>query len=473
MKAVNKSLKQTQLKQSQLQQDASEYILHPFVDNHALKQQGARIIAKADGIYIWDEQGKQYLDAFAGLWCVNLGYGRKELAEAAVKQMNTLPYYNLFFNTSTPPTVALAKAIAEIAPKHINTVFFTSSGSEANDSVFRMVRHYWDVKEQPTKKIIIGRHNGYHGSTVAGTSLGGMKPMHKQGDLPIQGVEHICQPYWFDEGGDLSPDAFGIVAAKALETKILELGADNVAAFIAEPIQGAGGVIIPPITYWPEIQRITDKYDVLLVVDEVICGFGRTGHWFGSDAFNIKADLMPIAKGLSSGYLPIGGVMISDKVAEVLKSEKGGDFLHGFTYSGHPTCAAVALENIRILKDEQIIENIQANTAPYLEQRLKTLSDHPLVGEVRTLGLLGAVELVKDKASRSRYPGNGKVGSMCRDHALDAGLILRATGDTMLLSPPLIITKDEIDKIVSLTRIALDNTLKDLEEASLKDLPAE
>jgi len=300
-----------------------------------------------------------------------------------------------------------------------------------------------------------------------------MKPMHKQGDLPIQGVEHICQPYWFDEGGDLSPDAFGIVAAKALETKILELGADNVAAFIAEPIQGAGGVIIPPITYWPEIQRITDKYDVLLVVDEVICGFGRTGHWFGSDAFNIKADLMPIAKGLSSGYLPIGGVMISDKVAEVLKSEKGGDFLHGFTYSGHPTCAAVALENIRILKNEQIIENIQANTAPYLEQRLKTLSDHPLVGEVRTLGLLGAVELVKDKASRSRYPGNGKVGSMCRDHALDAGLILRATGDTMLLSPPLIITKDEIDKIVSLTRIALDNTLKDLEKDPVKDLPAE
>ncbi|MFC3149765.1 aspartate aminotransferase family protein [Litoribrevibacter euphylliae] len=449
--------------QSQIQQDASNHILHPFVDNHALKNKGARIMSKADGVYVWDDQGKRYLDAFAGLWCVNLGYGRKELIDAASKQMATLPYYNLFFNTSTPSTVQLAKAIAEIAPDHMNNVFFTGSGSEANDTVFRMVRRYWDVKGQPNKKIFIGRHNGYHGSTVAGTSLGGMKPMHKQGDLPIQGIEHIRQPYWFDEGGDLSPDTFGLIAANALEEKILEVGADNVAAFIAEPIQGAGGVIIPPATYWPEIQRITNKYDILLVVDEVICGFGRTGNWFGCDTLKIKADLMPIAKGLSSGYLPIGGVIISDRVADVLKSEESGDFLHGFTYSGHPTCAAVALENIRILKDEKVIENIQQQTGPYLAEQLQTLADHPLVGEVRTLGMLGAIELVQDKATRTRYPGDGKVGGICRDHALDQGLILRATGDTMLLSPPLVITKEEIDKVIEMTKNALDKTLKDMQ----------
>lgn len=442
---------------AQWQQQDAEHHLHPFGDSGAIARDGARIITRAQGVTVWDSTGKAYLDAFAGLWCVNLGYGRQELVDAASRQMSELPYYNLFFKTATPPVVELAAALAEIAPPHINHTFFTNSGSEANDTVFRMVRRYWDIKGQPTKKTFIGRHNGYHGSTVAGASLGGMKPLHAQGDLPISGVEHICQPYWFAEGADLSPDEFGLVAARALEEKILQLGADNVAAFVAEPIQGAGGIIIPPATYWPEIQRIVRQYDVLLVVDEVICGFGRTGEWFGCNTFDIQADLMPIAKGLSSGYLPIGGVMVSDEVAATLKA--GGEFHHGFTYSGHPVSAAVALENLRILRTEGIIDRVKADTAPYMQSQLRTLADHPLVGEVRGVGMLGAVELVQDKASRRRYAEEGRTGTLCRDKALEEGLILRATGDTMLMSPPLVITRAEIDELIAKTRRALDNTL--------------
>ena len=441
-----------------LQQHDSQHIIHPFVDNSALQKKGARIMSRAKGIYIWDEKGNKYLDAFAGLWCVNLGYGRQELIDAASKQMAELPYYNLFFNTSTKPAVELAKALADIAPPHINHVFFCGSGSEANDTVFRMVKRYWDLKGQPTRKTIIGRINGYHGSTVAGASMGGMGYMHAQGDLPIAGIEHIAQPYWFGEGGELSPEEFGLQRARALEEKILEIGADNVAAFIAEPIQGAGGVIIPPSTYWPEIQRITEQYNILLVVDEVICGFGRTGNWFGCDSLGIKADMMPIAKGLSSGYLPIGGVLISDRVAEAFKAEGSGEFNHGYTYSGHPVCAAVALENLRIIREEKIIEHIQQDTGPYFAEQLATLANHPLVGEVRSIGLLGAIELVNNIQARTRFDENGTAGTTCRDQALMAGLILRATGDTMLLSPPLVITRAEIDEILRLIRIALDET---------------
>jgi putrescine aminotransferase len=441
---------------SPLQQDASDYLLHPFVNNAELKQKGARIMSKADGIYIWDDQGNKYIDAFAGLWCVNLGYGRDSMADVASKQMKTLPYYNLFFNTSNQPAIELAKELAKLAPEHINHAFFCGSGSEANDTIFRMARRYWDLQGKSNKKIFIGRKNGYHGSTVAGASLGGMGYMHKQGDLPIQGVEHINQPYWFAEGGELSPEEFGLQRAQELESKIVELGEDNVAAFIAEPIQGAGGIIIAPDTYWPEIQRIVKKYNVLLVVDEVICGFGRTGNWFASDMLNIKPDFIPIAKGLSSGYLPIGGVLIADHVADVLMSNDSADFNHGYTYSGHPVCAAVALENLRILQDEKIIETIQSVTGPHLTKQLDTLKDHPLVGEIRSVGMLGAIEIAADKESRARFDSDGTAGSMCRDIALSQGLILRATGDTLLLSPPLIITCEQIDDIISKIKTTLD-----------------
>jgi len=439
---------------------SSEHHLAPFSDFKQLKEKGPRIITRAKGVYLWDSEGNKILDGMAGLWCVAIGYGREELAEAASKQMRELPYYNLFFQTAHPPALRLAKAISDVAPEGMNHVFFTGSGSEGNDTVLRMVRHYWAIKGKPSKKVIISRINGYHGSTVAGASLGGMAYMHEQGDLPIPGIVHIPQPYWFGEGGDMTPDEFGVWAAEQLEKKILELGVDNVGAFIAEPIQGAGGVIVPPDTYWPKIKEILAKYDILFVADEVICGFGRTGEWFGSDFYDLKPDLMTIAKGLTSGYIPMGGVIVRDEFVAVLN--EGGDFNHGFTYSGHPVSAAVGLENIRILRDEKIVERVKSQAAPYLQKRLRELSDHPLVGEVRGVGLLGAIELVQDKATRKRYEGKG-AGMICRTFCFNNGLIMRAVGDTMIISPPLVISFAEIDELVEKARKCLDLTLEALQ----------
>ncbi len=405
------------------------HYLHPFSDHKALREKGARMIVRAQGVYIWDSDGNRILDGMAGLWCTNIGYGEKRLADAAHRQMIELPYYNSFFQCAHPPVVELAKEIADLAPEHMNQVFFTGSGSESNDTVLRMVRHYWTLKGQPEKFTIIGRHNGYHGSTVAGASLGGMKAMHKQGGLPIPGIHHIAQPYWFGEGGDLTPEEFGIQAAQELEKAILEIGEDKVAAFIAEPIQGAGGVVIPPSTYWPEINRILAKYDILMVADEVICGFGRTGEWFGSQTFGIKPDFMPIAKGMTSGYIPMGGVIVSDRVADLFE-EKGGDFNHGYTYSGHPVSAAVALENLRVMKEKNLVEYVKNDIGPYLQAQWQTLADHPLVGEARGLGLVAAIELAKDKVTRSRFNESVGVGTVCRDISVENGLVMRACGDT-------------------------------------------
>ncbi|TRO39993.1 aspartate aminotransferase family protein [Pseudomonas sp. ALS1131] len=430
--------------------------LAPFSDYKQLAEKGPRIITEAKGVHLWDSEGNKILDGMAGLWCVAVGYGREELVEAAAKQMRQLPFYNTFFQTAHPPVLELAHAISQLAPADMNHVFFTGSGSEGNDTMLRLVRHYWACKGQPQKKIIIGRDNGYHGSTVAGASLGGMKFMHEQGDLPIPGIAHIPQPYWFGEGGEQSPEEFGIWAADQLEKKILELGEDNVAAFIAEPIQGAGGVIIPPETYWPRIKEILAKYDILFVADEVICGFGRTGEWFGSQYYDLKPDLMTIAKGLTSGYVPMGGLIVSDKVFEVIEAH--GDFNHGFTYSGHPVAAAVGLENLRILKEEGIVERVKAETAPYLQKRLRELADHPLVGEVRGVGMLGAIELVRDKATRKRFSGDVGVGMVCRGHCFNNGLIMRAVGDTMIIAPPLVISQAEVDELVEKARKCLDLT---------------
>ncbi len=443
---------------AQRQEKNHSHHLHPFSDNGALKEEGARIIESAQGVYLYDSEGNKILDGMAGLWCVNIGYGRQELVEAACNQMKELPYYNTFFKTTHNPAIALAEKLAEITPENMNHVFFTGSGSECNDTVLRMVRHYWATKGQPEKQVIISRENAYHGSTVAGASLGGMKPMHKQGGLPIPGIVHIQQPYWFGEGGVLSPEAFGLKAAQALEEKILELGEDKVAAFIAEPIQGAGGVIVPPATYWPEINRILEKYDILLVIDEVICGFGRTGEWFGSDYFNLKPDLMPMAKGMSSGYLPIGGVMVSDRVARVVQA--GGDFNHGFTYSGHPTAAAVALENIKILQNENIIEKAKTETGPYLQKHWAELAEHPLVGETRGVGMVAALEITNNKEARTRFDDEGTAGTVCRDFCFKNGLVMRAVGDTMIISPPLIISHSEIDELVTKARKCLDLTME-------------
>lgn len=441
--------------------DAAHYI-HPFTDHAALSKKGTRVITRAEGVYLYESGGRRILDGMSGLWCVNLGYGRRELADAAYRQMQELPYYNSFFQVAHPPAIELARLLSEVTPPQFKHVFFTGSGSEANDTVVRTVRHYWNVLGQPERTVIISRHNAYHGSTMAGASLGGMKPMHEQGGLPIPGIVHIRQPYWFAEGGDLSREEFGLVAARALEEKILQIGPEKVAAFIGEPIQGAGGVIIPPSTYWPEIQRIVDKYGILLIADEVICGFGRTGRWFGSEYFGIRPDLMPIAKGLSSGYLPIGGVMVGDRVAEVMTT-KAGEFNHGFTYSGHPVACAVACAAIKILRDERIVERVNDDVGPYLQRRWHELASHPLVGEARIVGLIGALELVKDKSRRQGFPDPGEVGVICRDLCIANGLVMRAVRDTMIIAPPLVITHGQIDELVEKARLALDQAQQELQ----------
>ena len=431
--------------------------LHPFSDTRALAQEGCRVITRADGIYIWDSDGNRLLDGMAGLWCVNVGYGRKELAEAAHRQLLELPYYNNFFKTSSPTAIELAGLLAEITAPHLNHVFFTNSGSEANDTMFRLVRRYWDLAGKPGKEVIISREHAYHGSTIAAASLGGMKPMHDQGHLPIPGIRHIAPPYWYRDGGDLSPEEFGTACARRLEEEINAVGADRVAAFIGEPIQCAGGLIVPSESYWPEIQRICREYDVLLVVDEVICGFGRLGAWFGSDYYGLQPDLAPIAKGLSSGYLPIGGVMVGDRVADLFIAE-GEEFAHGFTYSGHPAACAVAIANIGIMRNENIVENVRDNTGPYLELRWNELAGHPLVGETRGVGFLRGLELVKDKRSHEFFDPVGEVGQLCRDFCFNNGLVMRAIRDTMVVSPPLTMTREQVDELIELVVKCLDLT---------------
>ncbi len=435
--------------------------IHPFTDHAGLHKIGSRVITRAEGTYLYDSEGEKLLDAFAGLWCVNVGYGRASIAEVAKQQLLELPYYTTFFKTTTPPVAELSDILVKLTPKQFNHVFFGLSGSDANDTIVRMVRTYWNLKKQPKRKTIISRQFAYHGSTIASTSLGGMDYMHALADLPLPGFVHIRPPYWFAEGGGLSPEEFGLQCADALEDKIRELGPENVAAFIGEPIMGAGGVIIPPMSYWPRIQEICRKYDLLLIADEVICGFGRLGSWFGSEHFAIEgADFMTLAKGLSSGYLPLSAAMVSDRVAEALSS--GIDFSHGYTYSGHPACCAVAIENIRILKDERLVEKVAGESGPYLTKRLRELLDHPLVGEVRNVGLMGAIELVKNKNPRQGFDPVGEAGTKCHDHAFGHGLVMRATRDTMLISPPLTWGKAEIDEFMGLAVKALDLTAKDL-----------
>jgi putrescine aminotransferase len=445
----------------QWQEADSRHFLHPFTDHKSLSARGARVITRAEGIYVWDSEGHKILDAMSGLWCVNVGYGQQALIDAATRQLKELPFYNAFFNTATPPAIELAELLAEVTPPQFKHVFFTGSGSEGNDTIVRMVRRYWDVKGQPGKKTIVGRWNGYHGSTMAGASLGGMKGMHEQGGLPIPDIVHVEQPFWYESGRDLTPEEFGLKAARSLEAKILELGADKVAAFIGEPVQGAGGVIVPPSTYWPEIQRICRKYDVLLVSDEVICGFGRTGRWFGCETMGYEPDLMTFAKGVTSGYIPLGGVMVGDRVADVLIGE-GGEFNHGYTYSGHPVACAVAVANIRLIQQLNLVEHVREDVGPHLARRFEELRDHPLVGDTQACGLMGAVQMVKDKASGTPFDGDLAVGMICRGHCFANGLVMRAVGDRMIVAPPLVITRAQVDELAGLARKCLDLTYADV-----------
>ncbi len=441
---------------AELQARDAAHHLHPFTDSGQLNAKGARVITRADGVFLWDSDGHRILDGMSGLWCVNIGYGRKELAAAAARQMEQLAYYNTFFQTTHPPAVALAERLAQLTPEHITHVFFGGSGSDANDTNLRMVRHYWAALGKPEKSIVIARKNAYHGSTMGSASLGGMAFMHAQGGLPIPGIVHIDQPYWYGEGGEMSPEEFGLARARQLEDEIDRIGEDKVAAFIAEPIQGAGGVVIAPETYWPEVQRICAERDILFIADEVICGFGRTGHWFGSDSYGLRPDIMTIAKGLSSGYLPIGGSLVSRDVAEVLAAQ-GGEFAHGYTYSGHPAACAVALENLRILEEENIVSRVREHTMGRMKERWMTLADHPMVGEARMYGLLGALELTPDKSARAKFASPvGTVGTLTRDICFKTGVVMRAVRDSMIICPPLIISDEEIDLLMTLVTRALD-----------------
>lgn len=447
----------------QWQKIDSAHHLHPFTDFKELIKTGTRVIISGKGNYVIDSENNKILDMMAGLWCVNIGYGRKELAEVAYEQMQLLPYYNSFFKTATTPSIELSKVLADIAPEGIERFFYGSSGSESNDTVVRLVRRYFDILGKKNKKTFISRTFAYHGSTMASASLGGMQAMHDQGDLPLPGFVHAMPPYQYKFGKNISEDEFCKLAVNDIEKKIIEIGSDNVAAFIGEPIQGAGGVIVPPQNYWNLIQDLCKKYDILLCIDEVICGFGRTGEWFGSQHYNIKPDVITFAKGITSGYLPLSGIGIGKKISDVMINQ-GGEFYHGYTYSGHPVACAVAVENIRIIKEEGMIENVKKNIAPYLQKRMREFENHPLVGEVRGEGLLIGVELVKNKEKKELFDPVGKVGNICKDHCINNNLIMRAVRDGMMCSPPLTISKDDIDKCVERFKISLDATLEDIKE---------
>jgi len=437
--------------------------MHPFTDHGALTLAERRIIARADGVWLWDSEGKRYLDGMAGLWCMQVGHGRNEIADAVRAQLSELAYYNTFFKTSHQPVIELSTLLAQVTPPQFEMFFFGSSGSDSNDTILRMARTYWDILGKPTKKTIISRKNAYHGSSVAGASLGGMAGMHAQSGLPIPGIVHIAQPYWFGEGMLMTPSMseqeFGLWAARELEKAIDGIGADNVAAFIAEPIQGAGGVIIPPETYWPEVRRILSERDILLISDEVICGFGRTGRWFGCETYGTEPDFMTLAKGITSGYQPLGAVAVGKRVADVFHEKKAGEFYHGYTYSGHPAACAAAIANLNIIRREKLVERVASDIGPYLQKRWLQLGDHPLVGQARMTGLIGALELVPDKGDLTkRFSPVGQVGTLARDFSFGNGLVMRAVRDSLILSPPLVLSHEEADELVRLAARTLDDT---------------
>ncbi|QBX34949.1 aspartate aminotransferase family protein [Paracoccus liaowanqingii] len=436
--------------------DAAHH-LHPFTDAAGLNAKGARIITHADGVHLTDSDGNRILDRMAGLWCVAIGYGRPEIADAVARQLRQLPFYNTFFQTSHPPVIELGHLLSQVTPDHINRFFFTGSGSDANDTIFRMIAHYWAVMGQPDRTIIVSRQGAYHGSTVAASAVGGFGFMHAQPGLPVGNILHAPRPAWWAEGGDLSPEEFGLKVARDTLALIDGIGAHRVAGFIAEPIMGAGGVIIPPDTYWPALSAGLTERGVMLISDEVICGFGRTGSWFGCQTYGTTPDFMTMAKGLTSGYIPMGAVGVSDRVAEVL-SAKGGEFAHGYTYSGHPAACAAAIANLGILRSEGIVDRVADDIGPYLQGKWRALADHPLVGEAVMTGLIGAIQLCADKGARRAFDDDLGVGMMCREHAFANGLIMRAVGDRMVVSPPLVLTHAEADELVEKAWRVLDLT---------------
>ena len=428
--------------------------MHPFTAASAMRDAPPFVVDQADGAYI-SGQGIRLLDMMAGLGCVNVGYGRKELAETAQKAMNALCYYHSFSAITNPTAAALAGRLASLAPDGMNKVFFANSGSEANETALKLINFYWRKKGQPDRRYIITRDYAYHGSTIATTALNGNPAMLEPYGIDDEHVARVPAPFWYRHGGDLSPEEFGMQTAKAVEDKILELGPENVAAMFIEPVQGTMGAIVPPDGYLQEVERICRAYGVLLVADEVVTGLGRTGHWFAQETFGFKADIMTLAKGLSSAYLPISAVLIDDAVAAVIE---GGEevFQHGYTTSAHPVAAAVALRNIDILQDESLVDYIREDIGPYFLKKLRELEDSPLVGEVRASGLFAGIELARDKTTREQYPVELGVCEHVGQAALMRGLIVRPCGNVLVLCPPFIISHAEVDFTADVLRQALD-----------------
>ena len=444
-----------------IQEIDNKHHLHPFTEHKALRKKNPRVITSAEGVYIHDSEGQKILDGMSGLWCVNLGYGVEALCEAGSTTLRELPFYNTFFQTTTPPAALLAQKIASVTPEGLDHIFFASSGSEANDTAVKLIWYYNNLRNKPNKKAIITRHLAYHGSTIVAASMCGLGGMHGRYDLPLDRFHHIeptpCA-YRYAEEGESETD-FAMRCAKALEDKILELGADNVAAFAGEPVMGAGGLMMPPKGYWAEIRRICTKYDVILWADEVICGFGRTGSWFGSQTYGFQPDIITMAKGLSSGYQPISAVALNEEIGGVIV-DADEEMAHGYTYSVHPVAASVAIKAIEIYDEMGFCEG--GGESAYFQEQIGKLESHPLVGEVRGLGYLAAVELVSDKATKARFEPEGSSGYVCREHCFNNDVIIRAVGDVMIIAPPLIISKSEVDELVSKFTTSLNAAYTDL-----------
>ncbi|HJT05970.1 MAG TPA: aspartate aminotransferase family protein [Stellaceae bacterium] len=434
--------------------------LHPYTHLKKHESEGPLVITEGKGIHVYDENGKEYIEGLAGLWCTALGFGEERLVDAATRQLKRLPYYHIFNHKSHDIAAELAERLIALMPVKMSKVFFNNSGSEANDTAVKMVWYYNNARGRHRKKKIIARVKGYHGVTVAAASLTGLPNNHRDFDLPIDNIRHADCPhhYRFAKPGE-SEEAFATRLADSLEAQILREDPETVAAFIAEPVMGAGGVIVPPKTYFEKIQAVLKKYDVLLIADEVICGFGRTGNMWGSDTFGLKPDILTMAKALSSAYLPISATVISEELyqAFIAQSEKLGQFAHGFTYSGHPVCCAVAVETLKIYEERDIVAQVR-KVAPRLQNGMRRFADHPLVGEVRGVGLITAAELVRDKASKAPFDPKQAVGPLFAARAQEHGLIVRAMGDSIALCPPLIITGDQIDEMLRRFGQALDDT---------------
>ncbi|MFO1349717.1 MAG: aspartate aminotransferase family protein [Gammaproteobacteria bacterium] len=445
------------------------YLLHPYTNLGDHEQKGPLIITRGEGIYVWDEDGNRYLEGLAGLWCTGLGFSEPRLVEAATRQLQTLPYSHIFAHRSTPPIIELAEKLIKIAPKPLGKVFFANSGSEATDSVVKFVWYYNNAMGRPNKKKIIARKRGYHGVTVAAASMTGLPPNHNDWDLPIARILHTDTPCPYRNAlpGE-SEDAFSDRLAANLEKLIQDEGPDTVAAFIAEPVMGAGGVIVPPRGYFEKIQAVLKRYDILMVADEVICGFGRTGNMWGSQTFGITPDLLTCAKQLTSAYIPMSAVLVSDALygAFVEQSRKLGNLATGFTYGGHPVAAAVGVETLKIYEERDIIGHVR-KVAPAFQRRIRECAEHPLVGHTRGVGLVGGLEIVADKASKRSFPPELKVSQMVAAKALKHGLIVRGLpNDAVGICPPLIITETEIHDLFDRLHRALDDTLHELKKTA-------